>query len=128
MQSNHMDRMHMWSSFNILIEDLWLSSNVAVTVTKNRKLLSTKYFKIRYKASCHQTWWKWCIYDPLPDLWLLTLVVYEKWLLSLQKIYFFLIRAPEGNYPLLLKMMGICIFPLHSCTLYFRKDRLHVHF
>jgi hypothetical protein len=89
MQSNHMDRMHMWSSFNILIEDLWLSSNVAVTVTKNRKLLSTKYFKIRYKASCHQTWWKWCIYDPLPDLWLLTLIVYEKWLLSLLNNYFF---------------------------------------
>jgi hypothetical protein len=27
-----------------------------------------------------------CIYDPLSDLWLLTLVTYEKWLLSLQKI------------------------------------------
>jgi hypothetical protein len=26
-----------------------------------------------------------------------------------------------------LKMMGICIFPLHCCTLYFRKDCLHVH-
>jgi hypothetical protein len=45
MQSNHMERMHMWSSFNILIEDLRLSSNVAVTVTKNRKLLSEKIFK-----------------------------------------------------------------------------------
>ena len=42
MQSNHMERMHMWSSFKILIEDLRLSSNVAVTVTKNRKLLSKK--------------------------------------------------------------------------------------
>jgi hypothetical protein len=31
---------HMWSSFKILIEDLRLSSNVAVTVTKYRKLLS----------------------------------------------------------------------------------------
>jgi hypothetical protein len=35
-----MERMHMWSSFKILIEDLRLSSNV--TVTKNRKLLSKK--------------------------------------------------------------------------------------
>jgi hypothetical protein len=35
---------------------------------------------------------------------------------------------PKGNYPLLLKMMGICIFPLHCCTLYFRNDCLHVHF
>jgi hypothetical protein len=40
-----MERMHMWSSFKILIEDLRLSSNVAVTVTKNRKLLSKKIFK-----------------------------------------------------------------------------------
>jgi carbonic anhydrase len=40
MQSNQMERMHMWSSFKILIEDLRLTSNVAVTVTKNRKLLS----------------------------------------------------------------------------------------
>ena len=88
MQSNHMEGMHMWSSFKILIEDFRLSSNVAVTVTKNRKLLSKTYFKIRYKASCHQALWKWCIYDPLSDLWLLTLVAYEKWLLSLQKIVF----------------------------------------
>ena len=43
MQSNHMERMHMWSSFKILMEDLRLSSNVAVTVTKNRKLLSKKH-------------------------------------------------------------------------------------
>ena len=43
MQSNHMEGMHMWSSFKILIEDLRLSSNVAVTVTKNRKLLSKKH-------------------------------------------------------------------------------------
>ena len=45
MQSNHMEGMHtcMWSSFKILIEDLQLSSNVAVTVTKNRKLLSKKH-------------------------------------------------------------------------------------
>jgi hypothetical protein len=35
-----MERMHMWSSFKMLIEDLRLSSNVAVTVTKNKKLLS----------------------------------------------------------------------------------------
>jgi hypothetical protein len=54
MQSNHMEGMHMWSSFKILIEDFRLSSNVAVTVTKNTKLLSRTYFKIRYKASCHQ--------------------------------------------------------------------------
>jgi hypothetical protein len=33
-------------------------------------------------------------------------------------------KSPKGNYPLLLKMMGICIFPLHCCTLYFRKDCL----
>jgi hypothetical protein len=43
-------------------------------------------------------------------------------------------RAPDNFQvqrvitPLLLKMMGICIFPLHCCTLYFRKDCLHVHF
>jgi hypothetical protein len=24
---------------------------------------------------------------------------------------------PKGNYPLLLKMMGICIFPLHCCSI-----------
>ena len=45
MQSNHMEGMHMWSSFKILIEDLRLSSNVAVTVTQNRKLLSKTYLK-----------------------------------------------------------------------------------
>ena len=45
MQSNHMEGMHMWSSFKILIEDLRLSSNVAVTVTKNRKLLSKNILK-----------------------------------------------------------------------------------
>ena len=50
MQLNHMERMHMWSSFKILIEDLRLSSNVAITVTKNRKLFiycQKTYFKIR---------------------------------------------------------------------------------
>jgi hypothetical protein len=31
----------------------------------------------------------WCIYDPLSDLWLLSLVAYEKWLLSLHKIDLF---------------------------------------
>ena len=45
MQSNHMERMHVWSSFKIFIEDLRLSSNVAVTVTKNRKLLSKNMLK-----------------------------------------------------------------------------------
>jgi hypothetical protein len=45
MQSNHMERMHMWSSFKILIVDLRLSSNVAVIVTKNRKLLSKNILK-----------------------------------------------------------------------------------
>ena len=45
MQSNHMERMHMWSSFKIVIEDLRLSSNVAVIVTKNRKLLSKNILK-----------------------------------------------------------------------------------
>jgi hypothetical protein len=45
MQSNHMERMHMWSSFKILIENLRLSSNVAVIVTKNRKLLSKNILK-----------------------------------------------------------------------------------
>ena len=44
MQSSHMEGMHMWFSFKILIEDLRLSSNVAVTVTKNRKLLSNYFF------------------------------------------------------------------------------------
>ena len=38
------------------------------------------------------------------------------------------ISNPKGNCPLLLKMMRICIFPLHCCSLYFRKDCLHVHF
>jgi hypothetical protein len=28
-----------------------------------------------------------------------------------------IIFKSKGNYPLLLKMMGICIFPLHCCTL-----------
>jgi hypothetical protein len=37
-------------------------------------------------------------------------------------------RAPDNFQVLLLKMMRICIFPLHCCTLYFRKDCLHVHF
>ena len=50
MQSNHMERMHMWSSFKILIEDIRLSSNVAVTVTKNRKLLSKNVIKSGKKA------------------------------------------------------------------------------
>ena len=45
MQSNHMERMHMWSSFKILIEDLQLSSNMAVTVTNIRKLLSKNVLK-----------------------------------------------------------------------------------
>ena len=36
-----MEGMHMWSSF----KDLRLSSNVAVTVTKNRKLLSKNILK-----------------------------------------------------------------------------------
>jgi hypothetical protein len=49
MQSNHMERMHMWSSFKILIEDR-LSSNVAVTVTKNRKLLSKNIFQNPVKS------------------------------------------------------------------------------
>jgi hypothetical protein len=44
MQSNHMERMHMWSSFYILIEDPRLSPNVAVTVTKYRQLLSKQIF------------------------------------------------------------------------------------
>jgi hypothetical protein len=39
-----MERMHMWFSFKILIEDLRLSSNVAVTVTKKWKLLSKNIF------------------------------------------------------------------------------------
>ena len=42
MQSSHMERMHMWSSFKILIEDLQLSSNVAVTVTKKSKIIVKK--------------------------------------------------------------------------------------
>ena len=44
MQLNYMERMHMWSSFKILIEDLRLLSNVVVTITKNRKLLSKNIF------------------------------------------------------------------------------------
>jgi hypothetical protein len=31
------------------------------------------------------------LYDPLSDLWLLTLIAYEKWLLSLQKIDFLIL-------------------------------------
>ena len=38
-----MERMHMWSSFKILIEDLRLSSNVAVTVTKKKKIIVKKH-------------------------------------------------------------------------------------
>jgi hypothetical protein len=49
MQSNHVERMHMWSSLKILIEDLRMSSNVAVTVTKNRKLLSKNILKFGKK-------------------------------------------------------------------------------
>jgi hypothetical protein len=71
----------MWSSFKILIEDLRLSSNVAVIVTKNRKLLSKNIFYNLVKSQLPPNLWKWCIYDALSDLWLLTLVVYEKWLL-----------------------------------------------
>ena len=56
---SHMERMHMWSSLKILIEDLRLSSNVAVTVAKKIDNYSqTIYIKIRYKASCHETLWK----------------------------------------------------------------------
>jgi hypothetical protein len=43
MQSNHMERMHMWSSFKRFFEDLRLSSNVAVTVTKNEKIIVKKH-------------------------------------------------------------------------------------
>ena len=39
MQSNHMERMHMCFSFKLLIEDLRLSSNVAVTVTKKQIII-----------------------------------------------------------------------------------------
>ena len=57
MQSNHMERMHMWSSFKILIEDLRLSSNVvAITVAKNRKLLSKNILKSGKKPVA--TLWK----------------------------------------------------------------------
>jgi hypothetical protein len=52
-------------------------------------------------------------------------IIDEIWEIHLQKVDTLLMI---GNYPLLLKMMGICIFPLHCCTLYFRKDCLHVHF
>ena len=44
MQSNHVERMHMWSSLKILIEDLRMSS-----VTKNRKLLSKNILKFGKK-------------------------------------------------------------------------------
>ena len=49
MQSNHMERMHMWTSFKILIEDLRLSSNVVSLLQKienycrkNKKIKSGK--------------------------------------------------------------------------------------
>ena len=43
MQSNHMEGMHMWSSFKILIEDIGLSSDVAITVTKKFKIIIKKH-------------------------------------------------------------------------------------
>jgi intein-encoded DNA endonuclease-like protein len=46
-----MERMYMWSSFKIFIEDLRLSSNVAVTVTKNRKLLSKNIGQVWFKLA-----------------------------------------------------------------------------
>jgi hypothetical protein len=47
----------MWSSFKILIGDLRLSSNVAVTVTKNRKLLSKNIFLCSiYRHGGHIGW------------------------------------------------------------------------
>ena len=57
MQSNHMERMHMWSSFKILIEDLRLS-----TVTKNRKLLSKKNLRKIFSSETTEPiatklWW-----------------------------------------------------------------------
>ena len=45
MQSNHMERMHMWSSFKILIENLWLSSNVAVTYKKLKIIVKKHILK-----------------------------------------------------------------------------------
>ena len=43
MQSNHMESMHMWSSFKILIEDLRLSS----LLKKIENYCQKTYFKIR---------------------------------------------------------------------------------
>ena len=71
----------MWSSFKIFIEDLRLSSNVAVTVTKNRKLLSKKHILKSGKKPVATKLYENDAYDALSDLWLLTLVAYEKWLL-----------------------------------------------
>jgi hypothetical protein len=48
-RQGHRTGMHMWSSFKILIEDLRLSSNMAVTVTKNRKWLSKNILKFGKK-------------------------------------------------------------------------------
>jgi hypothetical protein len=51
MQSNHMEGMHMWSSFKILIEDLRLSSNVAwpSLLQKIENYCQNTYFKIDKK-------------------------------------------------------------------------------
>ena len=45
MQSNHMEGMHMWSSFKILIEDLQLSSNVASLLQKIENYCQKTYLK-----------------------------------------------------------------------------------
>ena len=92
MQSNHMERMHMWPSFKILIEDLRLSSNVAVTVTKienycQKHILNSGKKPVATKLYGNDA------YDALSDLWLLTLVAYEKWLLSLLNIYIYFFNS-----------------------------------
>ena len=44
MQSNHMERMHMWSSFKILIEDLGLSSNKKNILKSGKKPVASKFY------------------------------------------------------------------------------------
>ena len=74
MQSSHMERMHMWSSLKILIEDLRLSSNVASLLQKIENYCQKNILISSKKPVATKLYGN----DALSDLWLLTLVAYEK--------------------------------------------------
>jgi hypothetical protein len=81
-----------------------------------------------YWANLNQTLLRWPLGGPLPKL-CQAFRAPDK----LRICVFYAMKTSKNeciisNYPLLLKMMRICIFLLHCCTLYFRKDCLHVHF